>query len=299
MTKKSVIETKKILKKIKQQKIKMRPKAYFVMGHLLLGSGIVGALVLGVMLVSMVIFRLRVAGAFEYLRMGGMGLGFFCRVMPWKVAGLAGAGLVGGLWLLKKHDKAYRINIGWLLIGVLVSAGLLGFLVDRLGVNERLGKFKSLRPFYETNLKDKEKLYKEFIEMNPRQRRVKGVKKERWERIQVGEVMVEVEVRDTMAGRVQGLSGVEKLDDDEGMLFVFPVEGKFSFWMKEMKFDLDFVWIKGDKVVGITEGVKAPKQGEIAVMVEPEEGVNMVLEVNSGWVKRNEIKVGDKVILDR
>ena len=122
--------------------------------------------------------------------------------------------------------------------------------------------------------------------------------KEGWEKIKIGKTIVRVQVRDTMAGRGQGLSGVERLEKDEGMLFVFPVEGRHSFWMKDMKFDLDFVWIKDDKVVEITEGVSAPKQGERPVSVRPEGQVNKVLEVNSGWVGRHAIEVEDKVILD-
>ena len=108
-----------------------------------------------------------------------------------------------------------------------------------------------------------------------------------------GHTAVKVMVRDTVEGRSQGLSGVEKLKEDEGMLFVFPVLSKYSFWMKGMKFDLDFVWIKDNKVVEITEGVKASREGEAVVRVQPEMGVNRVLEVKSGFVKENEIKVGD------
>lgn len=116
-----------------------------------------------------------------------------------------------------------------------------------------------------------------------------------WEQIRVGETMVKVMVRDTMEGRRQGLSGFEKLEDNEGMLFVFPLSAKHSFWMKEMKFNLDFVWIKDDKVVEITEGVLA--SGGKKTMVKPSVLVNKVLEVNSGFIKKNKIKVGDEVDL--
>ena len=121
--------------------------------------------------------------------------------------------------------------------------------------------------------------------------------KDGFTKIKVGNTAVKVMVRDTVEGRSQGLSGVEKLKEDEGRLFVFPVLSKYSFWMKGMKFDLDFVWIKDNKVVEITEGVKASREGEAVVRVQPEMGVNRVLEVNSGFVKENEIKVGDMIQL--
>ena len=111
--------------------------------------------------------------------------------------------------------------------------------------------------------------------------------------VKVGEAKLHVIVRDTMEGRSKGLSGVEKLKSDEGMLFVFPVVAKYSFWMKEMKFDLDFIWIRNNKVVDITEGVKA--EGGETTMVKPKVPVNKVLEVNSCFVEKNVIKVGDRV----
>jgi len=122
--------------------------------------------------------------------------------------------------------------------------------------------------------------------------------KDGWKKLRVGETTVKVQVRDTMEGRSRGLSGREKLEEDEGMLFIFPVVGKYGFWMKEMKFDLDVLWIKDDVVVGLVEGVVAPKNEESPARFKPESAINKVLEVNSGFVKRHGIKVGDQVILD-
>jgi uncharacterized membrane protein (UPF0127 family) len=119
--------------------------------------------------------------------------------------------------------------------------------------------------------------------------------KEGWKKLTVGKTLVKIQVRDTVGGRSQGLSGVEKLEENEGMLFVFPKAYRYGFWMKEMKFDLDFVFIKDDRVVEIIEGVSAPKTGEQPVKIQPTQAVKKVLEVNSGWVKRNKIKVGDRV----
>jgi len=124
---------------------------------------------------------------------------------------------------------------------------------------------------------------------------VKRLKKEDGQKIMIGERVVLVEIKDTEEERRQGLSNRENLDKDTGVLFIFEELGKYDFWMKEMKFDLDFVWIKGEEVVEITEGVKAPKEGEKPVRLRPKVLVDRVLEVNSGWVKDNEIKVGDGV----
>lgn len=118
---------------------------------------------------------------------------------------------------------------------------------------------------------------------------------EGWIKLKVNQVVVKVQVRDTMEGRNRGLSGIEKLDEDKGVLFVFKAPAKYSFWMKEMKFDLDVLWIKGDKVVGKLEGVKAPKDGESPARFKSKVLVDKVLEVNSGFIKENGIQVGDEI----
>jgi len=110
--------------------------------------------------------------------------------------------------------------------------------------------------------------------------------------LQVGNTQVAVEVRDTEEGRDQGLSNREKLAEDEGMLFVFDQPGIYGFWMKGMKFPLDFVWIKDNAVAEITEDVEVGRMD-----IRPKETVDKVLEVNSGWVKQNNVRVGDKIKL--
>jgi uncharacterized protein len=114
--------------------------------------------------------------------------------------------------------------------------------------------------------------------------------------LKIGGEELRVEVRDTEAGRSLGYSFRDKINRNEGMLFVFPVSAPYPFWMKGMRFDLDMVWIKDAKVVGVSEGVKAPDNnyGKVETVFPPQ-AVNQVLEVKSGWVKDSGIKVGDEV----
>jgi uncharacterized membrane protein (UPF0127 family) len=61
-----------------------------------------------------------------------------------------------------------------------------------------------------------------------------------------------VEVADTNQARTQGLSGRKCIGQDEGMLFVFNQPGFYAFWMKDMKFAIDIVWIATDhRVIGL------------------------------------------------
>ena len=116
-------------------------------------------------------------------------------------------------------------------------------------------------------------------------------------RLKVGNSVVKVEIRDDQVGRSLGLSGREGLGENEGMLFIFNSPAIYEFWMKDMNFPLDFVWIQDGKVVDLSEHIPAPDKltNEPPMTVRPDSSVTQVLEVNSGWVEKNRIKVGDLV----
>lgn len=86
------------------------------------------------------------------------------------------------------------------------------------------------------------------------------------------------------------MSGRQQLAENAGMLFVFDQPGRYAFWMRGMKFPLDFIWIKGDTVVGITEAVPVTQMD-----IKPRQAIDKVLEVNNGFVVQHQIKIGDKV----
>jgi uncharacterized membrane protein (UPF0127 family) len=70
--------------------------------------------------------------------------------------------------------------------------------------------------------------------------------------------------------------------------------------MKEMLIPLDFIWISGTKIVKIDKNIQAPDANTPDVKLEkikPDQPVDYVLEVNSGFSDANNIKVNDPVIL--
>ena len=122
-------------------------------------------------------------------------------------------------------------------------------------------------------------------------------------KLQVSNKNILVEIADTPQKMEQGLSGRPELTDEQGMLFDFDSkETTPSFWMKDMKFNLDFVWINNNKIVGITPDVLAPIENS-KLKIEnlptyfPPSPVTWVLEINSGWAKKNHLQVGDDVKL--
>jgi len=123
-------------------------------------------------------------------------------------------------------------------------------------------------------------------------------------RLQVNNQILRVEIANTPEAMTKGLADRNSLGDDEGMLFDFGSNSSTTpaFWMKGMKFNLDLIWIKDKKIVGITANVPAPDVNCQSSIVNclpsysPPSPINWVLEVNAGWVEKNNIKVGDKVI---
>ena len=113
--------------------------------------------------------------------------------------------------------------------------------------------------------------------------------------LSVGKTRIAVETAATAWQRARGLSGRAGLDQDSGMLFLYQTPARHGFWMKGMKFPLDFIWVSGDRVVEITENVPAPKPGEAPLKLTPKVEVDKVLEVGSGFAAKHQIKVGDKV----
>ena len=101
---------------------------------------------------------------------------------------------------------------------------------------------------------------------------------------------------ETSAQQIKGLSDREKLDQDTGMLFVFPQKAPYSFWMKNMKFAIDIIYIDDDTIVDIFNNVPLP-QADINPLptYSPQADANYVLEINANLSKKYGFKVGDKV----
>ena len=120
--------------------------------------------------------------------------------------------------------------------------------------------------------------------------------------LQINGGKLKVEIADTQVKRSKGLGGRQRLGENEGMLFIFQRLDKYPFWMKGLNFPLDFIWIKGDRVVDILENVPPPLSGQSDSSLPrylPKVEVDKVLEVNSGTIHRLNIKSGDIIKLTK
>ena len=108
----------------------------------------------------------------------------------------------------------------------------------------------------------------------------------------IKDACIQVEVVSTFAEREKGLMFRESLAVDRGMLFIFEQEGIYSFWMKNMRFPLDIIWLDlNKKIVDIKENI--PPCSESCEILNPENKAKYVLEVNAGFTRRNKIKAGE------
>ena len=95
-----------------------------------------------------------------------------------------------------------------------------------------------------------------------------------------------------------GLSKKESLEKNEGMLFLFDSPQYYSFWMKEMEFALDILWIRDGVVVDITRNIPVPGQDVSLSELKrysADEPFDMVLELNAGYADAHNIEEGDAV----
>ncbi len=105
-------------------------------------------------------------------------------------------------------------------------------------------------------------------------------------------ICIEAEIADSAQERQQGLMSREHLAEDQGMLFIFDEESIPSFWMKNMRFALDILWIDKEKrIVGITQNAQPCVSS--CPGLAPDKKVKFILELNSGFVRKNEIKIGE------
>jgi len=116
--------------------------------------------------------------------------------------------------------------------------------------------------------------------------------------VAIGDQAYIVEVATTRDEQARGLSNRDSLADTAGMLFPFNPPGVVSFWMKEMRFPIDIVWIANGKVIGVVKNAPIPPTGSVTQNLPtyaPPAAVDYVLELNAG--QSQFFAVGDAVII--
>lgn len=111
-------------------------------------------------------------------------------------------------------------------------------------------------------------------------------------RVTINGQKLDVTVASTSEARDKGLGGRERLASNQGMLFEFATASKYCFWMQDMKFSIDMIWLdQNKKVVSVKENATPESYPEAFC---PDEDAQYVLEVPAGSAKQWNIKEGDQ-----
>jgi uncharacterized protein len=106
-----------------------------------------------------------------------------------------------------------------------------------------------------------------------------------------------VRVADDADERRRGLMGVTRLDDDEGMAFVFEAPVQSGFWMKDTLIPLSIAFVdEGGRIVTIRE--MRPCGADPCPRYEAAEPYVLAVEANRGWFERSGVEVGDRARLE-
>ena len=118
---------------IHEEKIKMRPKAYFVLGSILTFVGLVSSVIVSVFLIGLIRFSLRSHGPMASYRFDQILSSF-----PWWAPVLAVVGLVVGIWFLRKYDFSFKVNFKVVIVGFILAVIVGGWVIDSIGLNDAL-----------------------------------------------------------------------------------------------------------------------------------------------------------------
>ena len=119
--------------------------------------------------------------------------------------------------------------------------------------------------------------------------------------VRAGERVLHFEVASDSSQSERGLGYRDFLAADSGMLFDLHRTLVPQFWMKGMRFVLDFVWIDDTKhVASVTKGVP-PEPGVADAALRrysPSDPVRWVIEVNAGAADRLGLTPGTQLAFD-
>lgn len=109
--------------------------------------------------------------------------------------------------------------------------------------------------------------------------------------------IIRAELADTNQKRAIGLMHRRRLPEGTGMLFVMPEQKLVSFWMKNMLFAIDFIFLSEDgTITGVVPNVPAPSiDGHIPSV----KGFGRyVLEVQEGTIAAHDLEIGERLLFD-
>lgn len=108
-------------------------------------------------------------------------------------------------------------------------------------------------------------------------------------------VSILAEVADTVASQMTGLMNRPSLPPGRGMLFVFPDDEVRSFWMKNVRFPIDIVFVTSGLVVEAIHEAVPPCTSSPCPVYNSRGKIRYAVEVPAGFCKENYVKPNDTI----
>lgn len=109
--------------------------------------------------------------------------------------------------------------------------------------------------------------------------------------------VITLEVATNDETRQRGLMYRESIAPGHGMVFLFPADDVFSFWMRNTYIPLDMIWLDSQwKIVHIKSHVP-PCQADPCPSYDPGVKARSVLELGGGEAQRLGLKTGDRLLM--
>ncbi|MDP6504228.1 MAG: DUF192 domain-containing protein [Planctomycetota bacterium] len=107
----------------------------------------------------------------------------------------------------------------------------------------------------------------------------------------IGGKKVDIEIAGTVDEKAKGLMYRDSMEQNHGMLFVYPEDKKMSYYMYNCRFPLDIAFISADGTILQIEQM-VPRE---YLPTRSKKEARYALEMNKGWFEANGVKVGDKL----
>ncbi len=110
----------------------------------------------------------------------------------------------------------------------------------------------------------------------------------------IGENIFFLKKSETQTEKTKGLSGVIKMGENYGMLFIYNNPDKYGIWMKDMNFPIDIIWLDAEKkVIDIKENALPESFPNVFY---PQSPATYIIELNAGTAEKEKINIGDIVV---
>lgn len=116
-------------------------------------------------------------------------------------------------------------------------------------------------------------------------------------RATIGKRSINLEVARSPQEQATGLMYRDSIADDRGMLFVFEPARTVGFWMRNVRFPLDMIFIEKGRVKAIAAAVP-PCNTDPCPTYGPETPIDQVIELRGGRATQLGVKVGDRIPIE-